>query len=76
MVWPFSNVYCGLGLAMADGLPWQMDRLRRRALGWQAEVLGAACAAAAARTTCGRCAPGTGMSADGIEKLWPSNIIA
>ena len=36
------DVYFGLGLAMAQDRLWQMDRLRRRALGRQAEVLGPA----------------------------------
>jgi len=35
-----SDVYFGLGLAMAQDRLWQMDRLRRRALGRQAEILG------------------------------------
>src|SRR5204863_6840419 len=34
------DVYFGLGLAMAQDRLWQMDRLRRRALGRQAEILG------------------------------------
>ena len=34
------DVYLGLGLAMAQDRLWQMDRLRRRALGRQAEILG------------------------------------
>jgi penicillin amidase len=37
-----DDLYCGLGYAMARDRLWQMDRLRRRALGRQAEVLGAA----------------------------------
>jgi penicillin G amidase len=37
-----SDVYFGLGHAMAEDRLWQMDRLRRRALGRQAEILGAA----------------------------------
>ena len=41
-----DDVYFGLGLAMAEDRLWQMDRLRRRALGRQAEVLGAAYVAA------------------------------
>src|SRR6476659_7536523 len=36
------DVYFGLGLAMAQDRLWQMDRLRRRALGRQAEILGRA----------------------------------
>jgi penicillin amidase len=40
------DVYFGLGLAMAEDRLWQMDRLRRRALGRQAEILGAAYVAA------------------------------
>ena len=39
------DVYFGLGVAMAQDRLWQMDRLRRRALGRQAEVLGPAYAA-------------------------------
>lgn len=35
-----SDVYFGLGLAMAQDRLWQMDRLRRRAFGRQAEILG------------------------------------
>ena len=35
-----SDVYFGLGYAMAEDRLWQMDRLRRRALGRQAEILG------------------------------------
>lgn len=34
------DCYFGLGFAMAQDRLWQMDRLRRRALGRQAEVLG------------------------------------
>ena len=34
------EVYFGLGFAMAQDRLWQMDRLRRRALGRQAQVLG------------------------------------
>lgn len=41
-----ADVYFGLGLAMAEDRLWQMDRLRRRALGRQAEVLGSAYVAA------------------------------
>ena len=37
-----SDLYFGLGVAMAQDRLWQMDRLRRRALGRQAEILGAA----------------------------------
>ncbi len=49
-----SDVYFGLGLAMAEDRLWQMDRLRRRALGRQAEILGAAYVAAdAAHLTVG-----------------------
>jgi penicillin G amidase len=35
-----SDLYLGLGVAMAQDRLWQMDRLRRRALGRQAEILG------------------------------------
>ncbi|MBV9356591.1 MAG: penicillin acylase family protein, partial [Chloroflexi bacterium] len=35
-----GDLYFGLGFAMAEDRLWQMDRLRRRALGRQAEVLG------------------------------------
>jgi penicillin amidase len=35
-----TDVYFGLGFAMAQDRLWQMDRLRRRALGRQAEILG------------------------------------
>jgi penicillin amidase len=35
------DLYFGLGVAMAQDRLWQMDRLRRRALGRQAEILGA-----------------------------------
>jgi len=35
-----ADVYFGLGLAMAQDRLWQMDRLRRRAMGRQAEILG------------------------------------
>ena len=35
-----ADLYFGLGLAMAEDRLWQMDRLRRRALGRQAEILG------------------------------------
>ena len=41
-----ADLYFGLGLAMAEDRLWQMDRLRRRALGRQAEVLGPAYVAA------------------------------
>lgn len=34
------DLYFGLGVAMAQDRLWQMDRLRRRALGRQAEILG------------------------------------
>lgn len=34
------DVYFGLGFAMAQDRLWQMDRLRRRAFGRQAEILG------------------------------------
>jgi penicillin amidase len=37
-----ADLYFGLGVAMAQDRLWQMDRLRRRALGRQAEILGAA----------------------------------
>jgi len=36
-----ADLYLGVGFAMAQDRLWQMDRLRRRALGRQAEVLGA-----------------------------------
>src|SRR5580658_532391 len=36
------DLFFGLGFAMAQDRLWQMDRLRRRALGRQAEILGAA----------------------------------
>src|SRR5579872_193399 len=36
------DLYFGLGVAMAQDRLWQMDRLRRRALGRQAEILGPA----------------------------------
>ncbi|MGA9011867.1 MAG: penicillin acylase family protein, partial [Acetobacteraceae bacterium] len=36
------DLYFGLGIAMAQDRLWQMDRLRRRALGRQAEILGPA----------------------------------
>src|SRR6185312_14874262 len=35
------DLWFGVGLAMAQDRLWQMDRLRRRALGRQAEILGA-----------------------------------
>src|SRR5437763_17160789 len=35
-----ADLYYGLGFAMAQDRLWQMDRLRRRALGRQAEILG------------------------------------
>lgn len=37
-----ADLYYGLGFAMAEDRLWQMDRLRRRALGRQAEILGEA----------------------------------
>src|SRR5215472_13771216 len=37
-----TDLYFGLSVAMAEDRLWQMDRLRRRALGRQAEVLGSA----------------------------------
>jgi penicillin G amidase len=37
-----ADVYFGLGYAMAEDRLWQMDRLRRRAYGRQAEILGPA----------------------------------
>lgn len=37
-----ADLYFGLGFAMAEDRLWQMDRLRRRALGRQAEVMGKA----------------------------------
>src|SRR5580692_12953964 len=36
------DLYFGLGVATAQDRLWQMDRLRRRALRRQAEILGAA----------------------------------
>ena len=36
------DLFFGLGVAMVQDRLWQMDRMRRRALGRQAEVLGAA----------------------------------
>ncbi len=36
------DLFFGLGVAMAEDRLWQMDRLRRRALGRQAEILGPA----------------------------------
>jgi penicillin amidase len=36
-----ADLYLGVGFAMAQDRLWQMDRLRRRALGRQAEILGA-----------------------------------
>jgi penicillin amidase len=41
-----ADLYFGLGVAMAQDRLWQMDRLRRRALGRQAEILGPAYIAA------------------------------
>lgn len=35
-----ADLYFGVGFAMAQDRLWQMDRLRRRALGRQAEILG------------------------------------
>src|SRR5690242_3730530 len=35
-----TDLYFGLGIAAAQDRLWQMDRLRRRALGRQAEILG------------------------------------
>jgi penicillin amidase len=35
-----TDLYFGLGVAVAQDRLWQMDRLRRRALGRQAEILG------------------------------------
>ncbi|HEX5328021.1 MAG TPA: penicillin acylase family protein, partial [Acetobacteraceae bacterium] len=35
-----ADLFFGLGVAMAEDRLWQMDRLRRRALGRQAEILG------------------------------------
>jgi penicillin amidase len=35
-----ADLWYGVGVAMAQDRLWQMDRLRRRALGRQAEVLG------------------------------------
>jgi penicillin amidase len=40
------DLYLGVGFAMAQDRLWQMDRLRRRALGRQAEILGAGFVAA------------------------------
>ena len=37
-----SDLFFGLGVAMAQDRLWQMDRMRRRALGRQAELLGGA----------------------------------
>ncbi|MGH7153324.1 MAG: penicillin acylase family protein, partial [Acetobacteraceae bacterium] len=37
-----TDLFFGLGVAMSQDRLWQMDRLRRRALGRQAEVLGPA----------------------------------
>jgi penicillin amidase len=49
-----TDLYFGLGFAMARDRLWQMDRLRRRALGRQAEILGGAYVAAdAAHLTVG-----------------------
>ena len=41
-----ADLQFGLGFAMAEDRLWQMDRLRRRALGRQAEILGPAYLAA------------------------------
>jgi penicillin amidase len=41
-----ADLQFGLGFAMAEDRLWQMDRLRRRALGRQAEIMGAAYLAA------------------------------
>src|SRR6188474_1015987 len=35
-----TSAYFGLGYAVAEDRLWQVDRLRRRALGRQAEILG------------------------------------
>ena len=35
-----TDLHYGLGFAMAEDRLWQMDRLRRRALGRQAEIMG------------------------------------
>ena len=40
-----ADLWFGVGIVMAEDRLWQMDRLRRRALGRQAEILGAAYAA-------------------------------
>src|SRR5688572_1951720 len=37
-----ADLYFGLGLVVGEDRLWQIDRLRRRALGRQAEILGAA----------------------------------
>jgi len=37
-----ADLYFGVGFAMTQDRLWQMDRLRRRAMGRQAEILGAA----------------------------------
>ncbi len=37
-----QDLYFGLGVAMAEDRLWQIDRLRRRALGRQAEIMGPA----------------------------------
>ena len=49
-----TDTYFGLGFAMAQDRLWQMDRLRRRALGRQAEILGPAYVAERPRTPGGR----------------------
>ena len=41
-----ADLHFGLGFAMAEDRLWQMDRLRRRAMGRQAEVMGSAYLAA------------------------------
>jgi penicillin G amidase len=41
-----ADLHFGLGFAMAEDRLWQMDRLRRRSLGRQAEVMGSAYLAA------------------------------
>src|ERR1700712_4835531 len=41
-----ADLQFGLGYAMAEDRLWQMDRLRRRAFGRQAEVMGSAYLAA------------------------------
>jgi len=46
-----NDLYFGLGVATAQDRLWQMDRLRRRALGRQAEVLGPPMPLATSRTS-------------------------